>query len=156
MSTIHFEGPLDSQAHSSKALDENVWRAWLTKNRLEEGLRAAARIKAVKWGGSGLLMAAAVVSAGAFAPSFSTYQIAIRVAIGLSAIILLFESLRTRQYAFTALFAAIAVLFNSALPIFTLAGNWLILLASVLPFVASLVWMKEQSQRVLAATQAIG
>ncbi len=61
-----------------------------------------------------------------------------RFAIGLGAIVIMFESLRARQYAFTALFAAIVLFFNPLLPLFALSGNGLILFASVLPFVASL------------------
>src|SRR5947209_2792000 len=117
---IHFEGLRDSQAHSSKPLNETVWRAWLNKNLLEEGQRAAARIKAVKWACIGVLLATAVVSSYVFPPFVSTYQTAVRFAIGLGAIVIMFESLRTRQYAFTALFAAVVLLFNPVLPIFAL------------------------------------
>jgi hypothetical protein len=153
--TIHFEGPRDSQAHSSKPLNETVWRAWLNKNLLEERQRAAARIKAVKWACIGVLMATAVVSSYVFTPYISAYQTVVRVAIGLGAIILLFESLRARQYAFTAVFAAIVLLFNPVLPIFALSGNWPIFLASLLPFVASLVWMKERTRRAAAPISAL-
>jgi hypothetical protein len=153
--TIHSEGPRDSQAHSSKPLDETVWRAWLTKNLLEERQRAVARIKAVKWACIGVLMATAVVSSYVLTPYVSTYQTAVRVAIGLGAIILLFESLRARRYTFTALFAAIVLLFNPVFPIFALSGNWLILLASILPFVASLVWLKERPQRAAVSTSTL-
>jgi hypothetical protein len=152
---IHFQGPRDSQAHSSKPLDETVWRAWLNKNLLEEKQSAAARIKAVKWACIGVLMATAVVSSYVLTPYVSTYQTAVRVAIGLGAIILLFESLRARGYIFTALFAAIVLLFNPVFPIFALSGNWLILLASILPFVASLVWLKERPQRAAVSTSTL-
>lgn len=62
----------------------------------------------------------------------------------------------TRQYAFAASLAAIGLLLNTVLPIFALAGDRLILLASVLTFAASLVWMKDQPQRVFASISAIG
>jgi hypothetical protein len=152
--SIHFEEPRDSQAHSSKPLDETVWRAWLNKNLIEERQRATARIKAVKWACIGVLMASTSVSWFVFPPYVSAHQSVVRVAIGLGAIILLFESLRVRQYAFTALFATLVLLFNPVLPIFAVAGNWLILLASVLPFVASLVWMKERPQRAAVPRNA--
>jgi hypothetical protein len=153
--TIHFKGPRDSQAHSSKPLDETVWRAWLKKNLLEERQRAAARIKAGEWTSSGVLMVTAVVSSYVLTPYVSAYQTAVRVVIALGAIIMMFESLRARQYTFAALFAAIVLLFNPVLPKVPLLGNWLILLAGVLPFVASLVWMKERTQRVAASTSAV-
>lgn len=145
--TVHFEGPRDSQAHSSKPLDETVWRAWLNKNLLEERQRAVARIKAVTWACIGVLLGTAVVSSYVVPPYVSSYQAVVRFAIGLGAIGIVFESLRTRQYAFAALFAAVVLLFNPVVPIFALARNWLILLAAVLPFVASLVWMKERPRR---------
>jgi hypothetical protein len=154
--TIHFEGPRGSQAQSSKPLDETVWRAWLNKNLLEERQHAVARIKAVKWACIGVLMATAVVSSYVFSPYVSAYQAVVRFAIGLGAIVIMFESLRTRQFAFTALFAAVVLLFNPVVPTFALAGNWVILLAAVLPFVASLVWMKERTRRAAVPTSALG
>ncbi|MFZ0593840.1 MAG: hypothetical protein WAM39_25505 [Bryobacteraceae bacterium] len=146
--TIHVEGTRDSQTHSSKPLDEAVWHAWLKKNFLDERQRAAARIKAVKWACIGVLIVAAVVSSYVFTSYVSTYQAVVRFVIGLGAMVIMFESLRARQYAFTALFAAIVLLFNPLLPLFALSGNGLILFASVLPFVASLVWMKDRTWRV--------
>lgn len=154
--TIHFESPVDSQPHSSKPLDETVWRAWLNKNRLEDKQHAAARIKAVKWACIGVLMATAAVSSYVFSPYVSAYQAVVRFAIALGAIVMMFESLRTRQYAFTALFAAVVLLFNPVVPIFTFAGNWAILLAAVLPFVASLAWMKERTERAAVPTSGLG
>ncbi|MFZ0590217.1 MAG: hypothetical protein WAM39_07025 [Bryobacteraceae bacterium] len=154
MSTsINFEGTRDTQTHSSKPLDDAVWRAWLKKNLLEERQHAAAHIKAVKWACIAVLMVAAVVSSYVFTPYVSAYQAVVRFAIGLGGIVIMFESLRARQYAFTALFAAIVLLFNPRLPLFALSGNGLLLFASMLPFVASLVWMKDRTQR--AAVTAV-
>jgi hypothetical protein len=154
--TIHFEEPRDSQAHNPKPLDDAVWRVWLNKNLLEERQRAAARIKAVKWACIGVLMITAAVSSHVFSPYISAYQAVVRFAVGLGAIVIMFESLRTRQYAFTALLAAVVLLFNPVLPAFALAGNWVILLAGVLPFVASLAWMKERTQRAAVPTSGLG
>jgi hypothetical protein len=144
--TIDDEGTRNAQAHSSKPLDETVWRAWLKKNLLEERQRAAARIKAVKLACIGVLMATAVVSSYVFTPYVSVYQAVVRVAIGLGAIVILFESIRLRQYAFAVLFSGTVLLFNPLFPVFALSGNRLIVLGSVLPFVASLVWMKERTR----------
>jgi hypothetical protein len=153
---IHFEGPPASLAHSSKPLDETVWHAWLNKNLIQERQRSAARIKAVKWACIGVLMATAAVSSYVFSPYVSAYQAVVRFAIALGAIVMMFESLRTRQYAFTGLFAAVVLLFNPVVPIFTFAGNWAILLAAVLPFVASLAWMKERTERAAVPTSGLG
>ena len=150
---IHFEGPPDSQAHSSTPLDETVWRAWLKETLLQERQRAAARIKAVKWACIGVLMATAIVSSYVLTPYVSAYQAVVRFAIGFGALIMIFESLRTRQYVFTAVFAVVILLFNPVVPTFALRGNSLLLLASVLPFVASLVWLRPE--RVAASTSGI-
>jgi hypothetical protein len=149
--THHFAGAL---AGGAKPLDQTVWRAWLAKNRQQERQRAFARRKAVKWACIGVLLATVVISSSVLMPYVSTYEAVVRFAIGLGAILLLFESLRARQYALTALFAVIVLLFNPFLPTFALAGNGALLLASVLPFVASLVWLNERTQR--AAVPAAG
>jgi hypothetical protein len=150
--TIGFQGARELQAHSQNPLDETAWRAWLGKNLLQERQRAAARIKAVKWACIGVLVVSAVASSYIFTTYVSAYQAVVRFAIGLGAIVIMFESLRARQYAFTALFAAVVVLFNPLLPTFALAGNWVILFAGVLPFLASLVWMKERTRRAAVTT----
>lgn len=142
--TIQFQGTRDLQAHSQRPLDETLWRAWLGKNLLQERQRTAARMTAVKWVCIGLLVVSAVSSSYIFTPYVSAYQAVVRFAIGLGAIVVMFESLRARQYAFTALFAMVVLLFNPVLPTFAFAGNWGFLVAAVLPFLASLVWMKER------------
>jgi hypothetical protein len=144
---IHSQASVDSEKHSSKPLDETVWRMWLKKNLLEESRRAAGRIKAVNWVCIGVLMAAMLVSSYVSMFYVSTYQAIVRLAIGFGGTVMLFESLRTRQYVSAALFAGLVVLFNPVFPAFALSGNWPILLASMLPFVASLVWVRELTQR---------
>jgi hypothetical protein len=153
--SIHLELPRDSQGQSSRPVDEIVWQAWLKKNLLEEKQDAAAHIKAVTLACIGVLTVAAVVSPYVFAPYVSSYQALVRFAIGLGAIVLMFKSFRVRQYAFTGLFAAIVLLFNPVFPTFSLSGNWAILLASVLPFVASLVLMQERAPKPAAPTPAL-
>lgn len=56
-------------------------------------------------------------------PYVVAYQTVVRFAIGLGVIVIMFESLRTRQYKFTALFGAVVLLFNPVVPTFALAGN---------------------------------
>jgi len=154
--SIEFQGTLHSQAHSSTPLDEIVWRAWLKKNLLQERQRADIRIKAVKWACISVLIATAVVSSYVSPSYLSAYQAVARFAIALGAIVIMFKSLRERQYVFTALFAGIVLLFNPVLPAFALSGNWLILLASALPFIASLIGMKERTRRITVPASALG
>jgi uncharacterized protein DUF6804 len=142
---IYSSEPQDSQERNLKSLDETVWRAWLQKNFLQERQRAAARIKAVNWACIGVLLVAAVVSSYIFPSYVSTYQGVLRIIIALGATIMTFESVRTRQYVSTALFAGIALLFNPVLPAFALSGNWPILFASALPFFAALASMRERT-----------
>ncbi len=56
----------------------------------------------------------------------------------------------------TALLAATVLLFSPVFPSFALSGKWLILLATVLPSIASLVWINERTQRAAVATSALG
>ena len=63
---------------------------------------------------------------------------------------MMFDNLYAREYVLAALFAAIALLLNPVLPAFSLSANGLILLASMLPFVASLAWMKRRIQPAAA------
>ena len=119
----------------------------MKKNLLEEKRRAAGRIKAVNWVCIGVLMAAMLLSSYVSTSYVSTYQAIVRVAIGLGGTVMIFETLRTRQYISAASFAGIVALFNPAFPAFALSENWPILLASTLPFVAALVWMRELTQR---------
>jgi hypothetical protein len=151
--TSHFAG---APAGGAKPLDLIVWRAWLEKNRQQESQRAFVRRKAVKWACIGVLLVAAVVSSSVLTPAISAYEAVVRFAMGLGALLLLLESLRARQYALTALFAVIVLLFNPFLPTFALAGNGALLLASVLPFVASLVWINERTPRAAVPASALG
>jgi hypothetical protein len=151
--TSHFAG---APAGGAKPLDLIVWRAWLEKNRQQESQRAFVRRKAVKWACIGVLLVAAVVSSSVLTPAISAYEAVVRFAMGLGALLLLLESLRARQYALTALFAVIVLLFNPFLPTFALAGNGALLLASALPFVASLVWINERTQRAAVPASALG
>ena len=73
------------QAHTSKPLDETMWRTWLKKNLLEERQRAVARIKVVKWACIGALMATGIVSPYVSTPNISAYQTVVRFVIALGA-----------------------------------------------------------------------
>ena len=141
---VQIESAVQSPDLRSTPLDEGVWNAWIQKNVRQEHERAASRTKSVKWICIGVLIAAAIFSATFFTAPDSVYQISVRFVILLGGLALLLQSLRTRQYAFTALFAGIMLLFNPLLPGFAFSGKWVILLVSLVPFAASLIWMKER------------
>ena len=92
----------------------------------------------------------------AAAPAGHNLDVALGFPLGLGAIILLFESLRARQFTLMILFAALVLLFNPLLPTFALAGNGALLLVSVLPFVASLVWINERTPRAAVPASPLG
>jgi hypothetical protein len=142
--TIVVESPSDSRVMSPKMLDETKWRTWLSKNLLQELHRAALWMEALKWACMGMLIVTAVVSPYVFAPYSSTFQTVIRFAVALGAIVLIVDSLRRGRYVFAGLFAGIVLLFNPVLPALDLSGNPLIVVFSVLPLLASLIWMKEK------------
>jgi hypothetical protein len=145
--TPRLYGPEDSQeAYRSRPLDEAVWRAWLKKNLLEERSRAVVRTKAVNWVCILALLAAVVMPSHVSTLYVFAYEAAVRIIIGVGAILMMFNSIRTREYGSIALFGALVLLFNPLVPAFRLWGNGPILLASILPFVATLLWMRDPSQ----------
>jgi predicted membrane channel-forming protein YqfA (hemolysin III family) len=123
-----------------------VWNAWLQKNAREERERAASRTRTVKWICIIALVAASLFSASFFTITDSGYQTSMRFVISLGGLAVLMQSIRTRQYGFTVVFVGIMLLFNPLLPAFGFSGKWAILLAGIIPFAASLIWMKEYSQ----------
>ena len=131
-------GRLEPQARCSKPLDEEVWRAWLQKNQMEEVQGAIARMRAVKWVCIAILLATAALSSYVV-----PYQSVVTFIVSLGAIAVMWQGFRTHHYYFAALFTAMVVLYNPLFPTFTLSGGWprFIVLASVIPFMVSLVWM---------------
>jgi len=146
---IEYQGPEELVGRTPNALDETVWSAWMQKNLLQERQGVAARAKGVKWACLGVLLITAASSSYVFPPYVSGYETVVRFAIGIGAMLIMFQSLRARQYTFTALFAALILLFNPVFPTFAFSGSWLILLVSMIPFIASLVWMKGTSSRAV-------
>jgi hypothetical protein len=137
------------QVHSPEPPDEAMWNAWLKKNLLAGEQRAITRIKAAKWACMGAVIATAVVSLYVSAPNVSGYQGVARLGIAFGAIVIMFASLYGRLYSFTGLLGAIVL-------VFALSGNWSILLASVLPFAGSLIWMRERTRRIAAPASLLG
>ena len=121
----------------TRPLEEAVWHAWLTKGRAQDRRSGAARVMAVKWVTiAGLLAAAALWS------HLTPYDVVVRFAVAASAILIMFQALQSRRYAFGGVFAALALLYNPVAPVFSFSGNWqrTLVLASAIPFVVSLAW----------------
>ena len=99
--TTRLCAPGDLQTHSSKPLDEAVWRAWIEKNLKEERSRAAARTRAVNWMCIGVLVSAVVTSSHLSLIYVPAYQAVVRLAIGVGATVMMFDHIRARSYGFT-------------------------------------------------------
>ena len=80
--TTRLYAPGDLKTHSSKPLDEAVWRAWIEKNLDEDRSRAAGRTKIVNWICIGVLASAIVTSSHLSLIYVPTYQVVVRLAIG--------------------------------------------------------------------------
>jgi len=123
----------------SKPLDEGVWQAWVAKGCALEERSHAVRMKAAKWVSlAGLLLATAVGLWSRLTP----YDVSVRFLVAMGAIVLMFQAFHTRNYAFAAVFGALALLYNPVAPVFRFWGEWqrALIVASAVPFVASLTW----------------
>jgi len=127
----------------AKPLDEARWQAWVLKGRTQDTRRYAAVMNAVRW----ISLAALLLAAAAgLRPQLTPYDIVFRVIVAPSAIVLMFQSFHGRHYALGVLFGALALLYNPVSPVFRFSGEWRIalLIASTLPFVASLNWPSRE------------
>lgn len=129
---------------AAKPLDEGVWQAWVAKGRAQDRRSGAALAKAVTWVSiAGLLAAAGLWSHRA------PYEIVLRFIVAAGAIVVMFQAFQARHYAFTAVFGALALLFNPVVPVFSFSGDWqrVLVIASAVPFIASLAWRKVRLAR---------
>ena len=139
MSTsVELPGPQETWSlPGATQLDEAVWQAWVAKGRAQDRRSSAARIKAVKWASiAGLLGAAGLWS------HLAPFEVVVRFVVTASALVVMFQAFQTRHYAVAAVFGAIALLYNPVAPVFDFSGDWqrAVVVASAVPFVASLVW----------------
>jgi hypothetical protein len=123
----------------AKPLDEAVWRAWVLRGRAQEERSYAVRMKAVKWISlAGLLL---VMAAGLWS-QLTPYDVVVRFLVAAGALALMSQAFHTRHYAFATAFGALALLYNPVAPAFSFQGigSAPIVVASAVPFVASLTW----------------
>jgi hypothetical protein len=125
------------EAPAVKPLDEAVWKAWIAKGRARDRRGRETRTKALKWGSIVALLAVAGLWS-----QLASYEIAIRCVLAVAAVGMMFEAFNKRHYAFIAVFAALALLYNPVAPVFGFSGNWqrALVVASGIPFVTSLAW----------------
>ena len=128
-----------------KPLDEAVWQAWKAKGRAQDRQGREARIKALKWGSIVALLAIAALWS-----QLASYELVIRCVLAAAAAGTMFEAFHKRQYALSAVFAVLALLYNPVAPVFTFSGNWqrALVVASAIPFVLSLASRDLKEARI--------
>ena len=70
------------------------------------------------------------------------YEVVVRFIVAGGAIVVMFHAFHARDYAFAAVFGALALLYNPVAPVFSFSGDWqrALVVASAVPFFASLAW----------------
>ena len=70
------------------------------------------------------------------------YDVMVRFIVAAGAIVVMLQAFHTRNYADVVVFGALVVLYNPVAPVFNFSGGWqrAVMLASAVPFVASLAW----------------
>ena len=78
------------------------------------------------------------------------FEVLVRCLVTASALVLMFQAFQTRYYPFAATFGALALLFNPVASAFSFSGDWqrAVVVASAVPFVASLVWPNGRNRRM--------
>lgn len=126
-----------------KPQPELEWQAWVAKGRARDLRKSAARLMAVKWVSIAVLLATA-----AFWSHLTPYDVVVRFVVAGAALLVMSQALHAKNYAFAAVFGVIALVYNPVLPAFTFSGDWqrAVVVASALPFVASLVWRRARTE----------
>lgn len=126
-----------------KPLDEGVWQAWLAKGRAQDRRGAATFMKAVKW----VSIAGLLAALGRW-PHPETYDVVVRFVVAAGATALMLQALRSKYYVVAAVFGALVLIYNPVAPLFGFSGEWEsgLVVASAVPFVASLAWRKPRME----------
>jgi hypothetical protein len=99
----------------------------------------------VKWASIAVLLGAAGLWS-----NFATFEVLVRFLVTASALVLMFQAFQTRYYPVAATFGALALLFNPVAHLLEFSGGWqrAVVVASAVPFVASLVWPNGRNRRM--------
>jgi len=102
------------------------------------------RTKIVKW-----VSIAALLLAVIFWRSAANYQLLLNSVVCMAAIAVVVQAAQARERRWAVGFVAIALLFNPAVPVFRLSGEWSLLLVvfCIAPFAISLAALKPQPLR---------
>ena len=123
---------------------EAVWKAWVAKGRARGLRNSARRFKVVK-----LVSIVVLLTTAAFWSCLAPFDIVVRFIVAVGAVVVMLQTLHAINYASAAVFGALALLYNPAVPVFSFAGDWqrFVMAASVIPFLISLAW-RDQGQAV--------
>jgi len=124
-------------------LNDAVWQAWLRKGRVPDRRITAARSKLVRW----IPIAALLVAAGLWS-QMAPYEVVVRFILAAGATVVMLQAFHARHYPAAAIFAALALLYNPVVPVFSFSegGQRALVVASVAPFAASLAWRKIKNE----------
>ena len=77
------------------------------------------------------------------------YDVVARFIVAAGAIVVMFHAFHTGHHVLAAALAAVALLYNPVVPVFSFSGDWprALVVASAVPFVASLTAPIERSER---------
>ena len=94
-----------------------------------------ARVRAVKW-----IFIVGLLALAALWSYVTPYEVVIQFVVAAGATVVMVQALHKRQYAFAAVFGAIALFYNPLVPIFSFSGEWQrgLVAATATPFIASL------------------
>jgi hypothetical protein len=123
--------------HAAKPPDEAVWKAWVAKGRASERRHSARRFTVVK-----LVSIVVLLTTAAVWSNLAPLDIVVRFIVAVCAAAVMLQTFRARNYAFAAVFGALALLYNPLVSVFSFAGDWqrFVTAASVIPFLIALAW----------------
>jgi hypothetical protein len=99
----------------------------------------------VKWVSIAVLLGAA----GAWS-HVAPFEAAVRFLVTATAIVLIVQAFQSKFYAVAVAVGVLALCYNPVAPVFSFSGDWhrALVAASVVPFIASLVWPNGRNKRV--------
>jgi len=121
----------------TQPFNETAWQMWVAKGRTHDRRASATRGKLVRW----IPIAALAVTVALWSKA-APYETVVRFLVAAGAIVVMFQAFHDRHYAVAALFAALGLLYNPVVPVFSFSGGgWrALVIASIVPFAASLAW----------------
>jgi hypothetical protein len=141
-----------SEAALAGQLDEALWTAWKLRGRQRDARRAALFLKAAKC----LSITSLWIAIAGWLSGIALYDMVLRLSVTAGAVVVMSQALRLRRYAYLALFASLALLYNPVASIMSFSGGWqrTVLLTSAVPFAASLAWASVRPDPVADPSKA--